>query len=66
MPGATSGIHGPGCRIAPRTPKPAFVHECGHAGIMCRECRHDAGEELLDTLRAGRDAAAPFDLPEAT
>ncbi|UNK58703.1 glycoside hydrolase family 18 protein [Pseudoxanthomonas daejeonensis] len=38
--------------------KAEFVRERGLGGMMYWEHRHDAGDELLDALRAGLDAAA--------
>ena len=39
--------------------KARFVRERGLGGIMYWEHRQDAGDELLDVLRAGLDAPTP-------
>ena len=46
--------------------KAGYVKRNKLGGIMYWEHRHDAGDELLDVLRAGLDATVPADLPEAT
>ncbi|AKC88267.1 hypothetical protein WQ53_07725 [Pseudoxanthomonas suwonensis] len=46
--------------------KAAFVRERGLGGMMYWEHRHDAGDELLDALRTGLDAAPATPTREAS